>query len=141
MEHEVVVEVEASPEAVWAVLTDVEAWPDWTDSMDEVELVDRPRLMSGARVRIVQPRMLPAVWTVTGLDEPGRSFTWESKLPGVTTTAVHTVEPGSGDGTSRVTLGLRQSGPLSGLVGRFLGARVRSYVQMEADGLRRRAEA
>jgi uncharacterized protein YndB with AHSA1/START domain len=141
MEHEVVTQVGAPPEKVWDVLTHVEAWPEWTDSMTEVELVDRPRLMSSARVRIVQPKMFPAVWTVTEFDEENHSFTWQSRAPGVTTTAVHRVAAGSGDGTSVVTLGVEQRGLLSGLIGRFLGGRIRSYVQMEADGLRRRVEA
>lgn len=140
MEHKVVVEIAAPPEDVWAVLSDVEQWPEWAESMSQVELVDRPQLTGSARVRISQPGMLPAVWTVTEFEQ-GRSFTWVSHILSVSSTAVHTIEPGAEDGTSVVTLTFTQSGLLSGLIGRLLGGKIRRYVQMEADGLRSRVES
>jgi hypothetical protein len=40
-----------------------------------------------------------------------------------------------------VTLSLDQQGFLAPVVSRLTGARIRRYVQMEADGLKRRSES
>lgn len=139
VEIEVVTEVDAPAHAVWEVLAAPESWPRWTDSMDAVDLLDGGDLDLGARARIVQPRMRPAVWTVTHL-EPGVSFTWQSRVPGVTTTGTHTVTPVR-TGRSLLTLGLQQSGPLAPLVHRLVGARTRRYMEQEAAGIRQASAA
>jgi hypothetical protein len=66
--------------------------------------------------------------------QPGRSYTWASPAPGLTSVAWHTVEP-VGEGRSRVTLGFRQSGPLASVVALFMGSLVRRYVDTEIAGV------
>jgi hypothetical protein len=83
--------------------------------------------------------MPSVVWEVTELD-PGQSFTWRSKSPGVMTVGTHLVRETASNGTA-VTLGIHQSGSLTWLIGLLVGSRVRRYVQMEADGLKRHSEA
>ena len=68
------VEIRASSERVWEVLSDLEGWPAWTPTVTSVQRVDPGPLAVGSRVRICQPKLLPAVWQLTELDE-GRSFT------------------------------------------------------------------
>src|SRR3712207_4344650 len=104
MRHEVTVEINVPAEAVWRLLEDVERWPEMTASIDRVELLDGGPFGKGSRARVHQPRLLPATWTVTEFT-PGRSFTWESRTPGVTTVAVHEVTSGSG-GSATVRLAL-----------------------------------
>ncbi len=139
MQYETTIEVGAPAEATWAALTDVVRWPQLTASMQAVEPLDGEVLSLGARVRVKQPGMPSMVWTVTEL-EPGVGFSWRCTSPGISTEGTHRVEPAAGGG-SRLTLGIRQSGPLAGLVGALTGSRTRRYVGMEAEGLRRGAEA
>jgi hypothetical protein len=82
---------------------------------------------------------MPAlVWEVSAL-EPGVSFSWRSVGPGITTVGIHALQETADAGVT-VTLGLHQSGAVAPIIGLFIGARSRRYVQMEADGLQKRAE-
>ena len=133
------IEVTAPKEAVWAVLVDVEHWPEWTASMSEVKRLDDGPLTVGSRVRIRQPRLPPTVWEVTSLDAE-HGFTWKAVAPGVTTIGDHRITSPD-TGRVVVTLGLRRSGPLAPLVDRLFRDLTRRYVSMEAEGLKRRSEA
>lgn len=130
--------VHAPAEAVWDLLIDVERWPSWTASVRAVSLLGPAPLGVGSRVRIRQPRLPAATWTVERLS-PGRSFCWASKGTGVRTMADHRVEP-LREGCN-VTLELRQLGALAGLAHLLFGRLVQRYVRMEAQGLKRRAES
>ena len=74
------------------------------------------RLAVGARVRIEQPKLRPAVWEVSAV-EPGGSWTWVASAPGIRTTAVHALEP-TGVNETRVHQTLIHTGPLGAVVGR-----------------------
>jgi uncharacterized membrane protein len=131
------VAVAAPADRVWAVIMDVERWPERIPTVDAVELLDPGPLAVGSRVRLQQPRLPTAVWTVTELAE-GSSFTWESSSPGVILTAAHTVE--SRSDRSRLTLALTVAGPLAGigwLLSRSLTTR---YVETEAASIKLAAE-
>jgi len=106
------VTIAAPPDRVWAVVVDVERWPERIPTVETVERLDPGPLVVGSRTRLRQPRLPEAVWTVTELAD-GSSYTWESSSPGVTVTAAHVVEPHP-DG-SRLTLAVRVSGPLAGI--------------------------
>jgi uncharacterized protein YndB with AHSA1/START domain len=133
MHHEVTTTAAASPEAVWALLVDVERWPTWTRSMQRVELVTEGPLALGSRVKVKQPRLAPATFVVTELD-PGRSFSWRATSPGVVSRASHEVTAAPA-GTSTIRLCLDLEGLMAGPIRLALGGLVRRYVQMEADGL------
>jgi len=130
--------IAASAQAVWKVLLDVERWPEWTPTMRSVKCLDPGGMRPGAEVRVTQPRLGTAVWTVTDL-EPGRSFAWIRRSPGVTTRADHVVTEGP-DGT-RVALGIEHSGPLAGLARLLAGRLTGRYVETEARSLKARCEA
>jgi len=138
MHFETTVEIHAPHDQVWATLVEVERWPEWTASMREVTALDGMPLARGSRVRVKQPRMPSTVWDVTDLDT-GASFAWRSASPGVATVATHLVEETAKD-TVTVTLGIDQSGPIAPIVGLLTGSRSKRYVQMEAEGLKQRAE-
>lgn len=134
----VVVDVDAPPATLWAILERPHAWPEWTESIDVVEMLDGD-LALGARVRVTQPGLRPMVWTVAALD-PGRAFTWTAAAGGVRTAGSHAIEPLDGGERSRLTLGLTQSGALAPLIRLLLGQRTRRYVGLEAAGLKAAAE-
>lgn len=133
------VHIAATLEDVWAVLVDVERWPEWTKSMSEVKILGHGPLALGTRVRIKQPRLPPIVWEVTEI-APGHSFAWKATMPGATTIADHRLAPGSQGGTT-VTLSIRRSGPLAGLLDLVFKRVTREYVALEAEGLKRRCES
>jgi uncharacterized membrane protein len=131
-------DVAAPAEVVWQVFSDVEHWPEWTESVSTLTALDGPELRPGARFEIRQPRFPKLVWEVTAV-EPGVSWTWVTRSPGATTTATHVVRPAGRDRTV-VEQVLDQGGPLGGLVGRLMAGTTRRYLEMEAAGLKARSE-
>jgi uncharacterized protein YndB with AHSA1/START domain len=130
------VDIAAPSERVWTVMADVERWHEWTASISSIQLLDGP-MGPSARALVRQPRLPAVIWQVTSW-EPGRSFEWEARSPGSRVVGFHRVEPrGLG---SLATLGVVQSGPLGWLVGRMIAGLTRSYVAMEAAGLKARVE-
>jgi uncharacterized membrane protein len=127
----ITVDVPASPERVWQVMSDVERWPQWTASISSVRL-RAPALAVGARAWIKQPSFPPALWTVTSL-APGHGFAWVNSAPGVRVLASHRIEPTHTG--SRVTLSLEYSGMLGGLLARLTRSITERYLRLEADGL------
>ncbi len=138
MEQSTTVEIAAPTERVWQVMTDIDRWPEWTDSVTSAARLDSGPLQVGSRAELVQPKLPKAVWTVTSL-EAGRSFTWEQRRPGVRTVASHRLEP-LPDGGTRVHLAVEQGGWLGRLVGRAYAGLTDRYLAMESAGLRARAE-
>ena len=138
MEQRASIDVAASPERVWEVLIDVERWPEWTDSVTGVRLLDGGPLAVGSRVEISQPRIPTGTYTVTRL-EPGSVFTWRQRQPGSSVSAHHECAPLPGGGT-RVELTVGMSGALGAVVGRLYRRLTERYLAMEAAGLKARAE-
>jgi len=131
------IEINADPGIVWRVMTEVERWPEWTASMQRVRRLDGGEFRMGSEASIKQPRLPETRWAVTELDA-GRSFTWEASAPGFRTVARHTIE--SAGGGSRVQLSLSQAGLLGRLLGIAIARVARRYLDMEAQGLKRRSE-
>jgi uncharacterized membrane protein len=138
VDYAVSVDVDAGVETVWAVLIDVERWPEWTSSVRRVQRLDGGEFGKGGRVRIKQPGLPPAVWQVTEF-EPGRLFTWSSRSPGVTTVGRHELI-GTEHEAVTVRCSLEQSGPAAAVVGLLMATKARRFVDAEAQGLRARCE-
>ena len=138
MEHSVTVDIAAPPERVWDVLTDVEQWSQWTETVTSVTRLDEGPLRAGSRATNNQPKVPETEYVVTEFD-PGRSFTWVATAPGVTTTARHDVEALPGGG-SRVTLAVQQAGWLGAVMGRLYRGLTDRYLANEAAGLKSRCE-
>ena len=102
------IQIEAPPGRVWAVMSDVEKWHEWTPSVTSVTLSGSGPLAVGRRATIRQPKFPPALWKITEI-EPGRSFTWVSTAPFVRVVARHSVEAISPSRT-RATLSLQYCG-------------------------------
>ncbi len=141
MEFSITTDIDAPADLVFAVLADVERWPEWTPTVTRVERVDGSSLplTIGSRIRIVQPKVPPAEWTVTAF-EAGHGFRMLSRSPGATVVANHWAEP-MGDGQrSRVTLSVTFSGWLGRLIARLMRGLNERYLAEEAAGLKRRSE-
>ncbi|MFC0506733.1 SRPBCC family protein [Micromonospora costi] len=129
----------AGADRAWAALAAVTTYPRWTASMSSVQPLDGPALAVGNRFRIRQPGLPVTVWRVCEVRD-GESYAWEARAPGVHTLAYHRLTP-EADGATRITIGIRQTGPLAGLVALLIAARTRRYLRMEAAGLKAAAEA
>jgi hypothetical protein len=134
-----VVEIKVSPARVWSVLLDVERWPEWTTSVTRVQRMDIGQLTLGSRTRIWQPKLMPAVWQVTSLDENRHIFAWTAHTFGVKIIARHHVEAVGAH--SRVTLSLHYSGMLGAIVARIYRDLTWDYIAREGNGLRTRCES
>jgi carbon monoxide dehydrogenase subunit G len=132
------VTIAAPPQQVWAVLVDIDRWPERIPTVDAVERLDEGPLAFGSRTRLQQPKLPPGVWTVTEWS-PGTSFTWESTSPGVTVTASHRVEPHP-EG-SRLTLAVRITGPVAPVGWLMTRSLTRRYVETEAASMKAAAES
>jgi len=131
------IEISKSPAAVWPVMVDVERWPEWTPSVTKLERLDSDGFGLGSRVRIRQPKLKTMIWRVSEFQE-GRSFTWEARSPGIHVTGRHEIRPT--DRGSIVTLTVIQSGWLASLFGPFFTPLAQRYVQIEAQGLKKKCE-
>ena len=131
------IDIDAPPSRVWAIMTDIERWPDWTASVRSIQRLTPGPLAVGSRARIRQPKLAPALWQITSL-EPERQFTWVTHGPGVFVTARHRIEPVA-DG-SRVTLAVNYGGPLGTFVAWLTRGLNHRYLDLEATGLKRRSE-
>jgi uncharacterized membrane protein len=132
------IEIDAQPQLVWEVFSDVERWPQWTASVTSLVGLDGTALAVGKRFAIKQPGMQKLVWQVTELD-PGSSWTWVQRSPGVLVTARHdvTAQP---DGRTLVRQQLDQRGVLGAIVGRLMVKKTKRFLELEAQGLKARSE-
>jgi len=133
MRYETSTTTSAEPARLWAVLSDVETWPEWIEVYEEVRRTGSGELMLGDTVHVKQKGLTAGDWTVTELEE-GRVFAWESRQPGVRIIGRHLVDS-EPTGGSRLTLQLEMSGWASGLVGVLLGRKSRAYVDLECARL------
>jgi uncharacterized membrane protein len=139
MRFEKSIEIDAPQQRVWDVLTDLEAWPQRIETVDTVEVLTSKPVTAGSRVRLKQPKLPEGIWDVTIWDEPSY-FEWTQKQSGVTNVAGHRVEA-LGEGRSRLTLTLDMRGLLIAIIGRFYRDLTNRYMQLEAEGMKRAAEA
>jgi uncharacterized membrane protein len=137
--YESSVTIAAEPSAVWCVLSDVSAWPEWLPTVAKVEPLDAKKLSLGSRFVVHQPKLRPATWKVTELDPP-HHFAWVARSLGVEMRAEHTVSQGSGV-ASRVVLRFTFAGVLGGVLGRLFRSVTESYLAQEAASLKQKVEA
>lgn len=134
----VTVSIDAPPERVFAILCDVERWPEWTSTMISVQRLESGPFALGSSARVRQPKLRPAVWQVSEFEDR-RNFTWISRSPGLRMTAGHRIEPkGAG---SRVELRFELSGFVAPLASRLYGSLIERYIATEAQGLKKRSES
>ena len=139
MQFEKSIEIETSQQRVWEVLSDLEAWPQRIETVDTVELLTPAPLGKGSRVRLRQPKLPEGTWEITVWDAPSY-FEWMQKEGGTTIVAGHRVEA-LGEGRARLTLTIDMRGLLVPILGRFYKGLTNDYMNLEAEGMKRAAEA
>ena len=138
MHFEKTIEIDASQQRVWDVLSDLEAWPRRIETVDVVELLTPAPIANGSQVRLKQPKLPEGTWDVTVWDAPS-SFEWTQKTSGITSVAGHRVEA-LGEGRARLTLTLDMRGVLIPVMALFYRGLTNRYMNLEAEGMKRAAE-
>ena len=133
------VDIQAPADRVWSIMRDVERWPEWTPTVRKIRRLDRGPLAVGSRAIIHQPKLLPAKWKVTEIDERPLSFTWITRAPGMLLEGRHRVAD-HGD-TSRAALSIQFSGLLGPFFARVTANINDRYLALEAAGLKQRSES
>lgn len=139
MKLERAVDIDAPAARVWDVLTDISAWPRRVDTVEVAELVTRPPLEKGARIRLKQTKMPVGTWDVTAWSAP-TYFELRQDSRGITTVVGHRVDD-LGDGRSRLTLRLEMRGPLSPLVALVSRGATARYLAGEAHDMKLACES
>jgi uncharacterized membrane protein len=138
MHFEKSIEIDAPPQRVWDVLSDLEAWPSRIETVDAVELLTPAPTTKGSRVRLKQPKLPEGTWDITVWDAPSY-FEWTQKSGGITSVAGHRVDA-MGEGRARLTLTLDMRGFLIPVFGGFYKGLTNRYMNLEAEGMKRAAE-
>ncbi len=129
--------IQATPAAIWHVLADVERWPTWTPTVQHVQPLTPDGLRLGARYRVTQPKLRPAVYEVTEL-APHKVFTWIQKAPGATLIADHRL---IGDASPpKSSFPSPPKALLGALLGSMYAKRIAEYVKTEARSLKAHCE-
>ncbi len=139
MRFEQSIEIDAAPQRVWDVLTELEAWPQRIETVEVVELLTPAPIGEGSRVRLKQPKLGEGVWEVSLWDAPSY-FEFHQQTGGITTVAGHRVQS-LDEGRSRLTLTLEMRGLLVPVFGRIYRGLTNRYMTTEAQGMKRAAES
>ena len=132
------IQIDAPPDAVWAVLTDLDQYPEWNplfrEASGQVAVGSRITLRSvhpaSGRLMTVRPKITVA--------DPGAELRWQSSLPGIIS-GEHCFALTPADGGTR----LEQSETYRGFLAAFPGktfARAEASFQALNEALRTRAE-
>jgi hypothetical protein len=131
------IDINATPEKVWQILTDAPSYPKWDPGMLRLEGKVAPGEKITAYTKVMPDRAFPV--TVSTF-EPGKRMVWESGMPlglfkGVRTFTIDSL----GGGKVRLTTREEFSGLLLPLIGRTLPDLNKTFQEFSA-GLKRYAE-
>lgn len=144
MRTDVVVEIDACTEHVWAVLADVSRWPAWTTAVREVRLLDGPLLGKSSVVRVRAAGLPERTWRVTDYARH-RGFTWTADGVGARARIAFRLrrlpaeDPGGRERT-RLTVEHERLGWVAGLVARATERTTQRHLAALVEGLRLRCE-
>ena len=111
------VEIDAPPEKVWALVNDLEEWPQWIPSMKKIEKLSEGALGVGSQIHVTAKSIITVklLMTITEF-VPGRHAVMQGKVLGTNMTRYYTFEPVNQ--RTRLTAGGEVSGLLAFLVRR-----------------------
>ena len=135
--YDATVEIESSPDAIWAILTDAPGYRVWDSGVERVD----GRIAPGEKITVRSTANPGRAFPVKVTEfEPGQRMTWSGGMPlglfkGVRT---FTLAP-EGPGTTRFTMREEYTGPLLPMIWRSMPDLGPSFRQF-ANGLKQRAE-
>ena len=135
--HDVSRTINATPEAIWAILADGPSWPEWDPGLDRIE----GRIALGEKIKVVTKLSPDRTFPVEVTEfEPARRMAWSGGMPlglfkGVRTFTLSPRDEGATDFRMREEF----SGPLLPLIGRSMPDLQPAFEQF-GDGLKQRAE-
>lgn len=111
------VEIDAPPEKVWALVNELEEWPQWIPSIKRIEKLSEGPLGIGSQIRVTAKSIMTVklLMTITEF-VPGQRAVMQGKVLGTKMTRYYTFEPVSQ--RTRLTAGGEVSGLLAFLVRR-----------------------
>ncbi|HEY7463193.1 MAG TPA: SRPBCC family protein [Candidatus Limnocylindria bacterium] len=139
MRFEKSIDINASQQRVWEMVSDIHRWPERIETVDSVELLGPVPLAKGSRVRLKQPKLPEGTWEITAWDAPSY-FEWVQKTGGVTNVAGHRIEL-LADDRARLALTFEMTGLLVPIIGRMYRDLTNRYMSLEAEGMKRAAES
>src|SRR6478735_5535222 len=86
------IDIAATTDRVWQVMSDTDRWHEWTPSVTSVKRLGGRPFVVGTRAMSRQQNFPPALGRAPEIDR-GRSFSWVSTAPGLRVTGHHAVEP------------------------------------------------
>jgi ribosome-associated toxin RatA of RatAB toxin-antitoxin module len=119
------IEIEASIEAVWDIVADVETAPEWQDGLDEMRVIDRDDQGRVARAESITDAKVKTVRSIVAFsyDEPN-VVSWRQEKGDLKSVEGSWTLEDLGDGTTRATywlegdpgrvLGMMIPGPVEG---------------------------
>jgi hypothetical protein len=130
--------IEATPTAIWEILTDATSYPNWNPSVDRVEGTIAPGETIKVLVKVNPGRAFPVKVTEF---RPSEKMVWSGGMPlglfkGVRT---YTLTP-EGNGATRFTMREEYTGPLLPMIWRSIPDLGPSFEQF-TSGLKERAES
>jgi hypothetical protein len=130
--------IKATPDAIWAILTDARAYPSWDSGVESVEGHVAPDEKIKVASEANPKRAFPVKVTEF---EPGRRMVWSGGMPLGLFKGVRTfsLQP-RGDGSTLFRMREEYTGPLLPLIWRSMPDLGPSFEQF-ANGLKQRAEA
>ncbi len=130
--------IEASPQAIWEILIDARAYPEWDSGVVEIE----GRIAPGEKLKVVSEVNPGRAFRVKVSEfRPGQGMTWSGGMPLGLFSGVRRFELSSeASGATRFTVREEYTGPLLPLIWRSMPDLGPSFRQF-ADGLKTRAEA
>jgi hypothetical protein len=135
--YDATAEIKASPDAVWAILTDAPGYQTWDSGIVRVEGTIAP----GEKIKVVSKANPGRTFPVKVTEfAPGERMTWSGGMPlglfkGVRTFRLAPVA----DGTTRFTMREEYTGPLLPMIWRSMPDLGPSFRQF-ANGLKQHAE-
>ena len=129
--------INARPSDIFNVLTHLEQWNQWTQSISEMSILNEVVPGLGARVKVLQPKLPPAIWTITEIKQD-KSFTWEKESVGLKMISEHLILSVANE--TSVTIRMTYEGFLANLFYKLTHSLTDRYMTMEINGLKKECE-
>jgi hypothetical protein len=129
--------INASPEAIWAILTDAPGYAAWDSGVVGVEGTVAP----GEKIKVTSEANPKRAFGVKVTEfEPGRSMTWSGGMPLGLFKGVRTFRLAPENGATRFTMREEYTGPLLPLIWKSMPDLGPSFEEF-ARGLKEKAES